>query len=192
MKFNFIIALAAFTVLFSSCAKKVTASFGYSSGMAYGNVENKEGKPSHLEAREAPVLTASTAEKSQPVSVPEVSPEMRAEHLAFNDKLEDHKNKIEELNSNTALSKKELKKEKKKLKKDLKSDIKSEMKAAKASGASDDYIIMMILGILIAPVGIGFLYGWGSTEFWLALILFLLFWLPGAIYGGYKVHQHFN
>ena len=117
---------------------------------------------------------------------------MKADHSEFLDKLETHQKKIAEIESNTTLSVKEKRKETKQLKKEIKSDIKSEMKVAKVAEASDDYILMMILGILIAPIGLGLTYGWGTTEMWIGLVLFLLFWIPGAIYGGYMVHQYFN
>ena len=74
--------------------------------------------------------------------------------------------------------------------KDFKKDLKNEIKKARRAN-DDQYVLMMILGILIAPLGVGLTYGIGP-EFWISLILFLLFWLPGAIYGGIKVHQFFR
>jgi len=38
-----------------------------------------------------------------------------------------------------------------------------------------------VLAIIIPPLGIGLLYGI-TLEFWISLVLTLLFWLPGAIY----------
>lgn len=38
-----------------------------------------------------------------------------------------------------------------------------------------------VLAIVIPPLGIGLLYGI-TLEFWISLVLTLLFWLPGAIY----------
>ena len=85
---------------------------------------------------------------------------------------------------------KEIKASKKDFRKKLKVEVKREVKRAKEAG-DGDYALMMVLGILIAPLGVGLTYDIG-TEFWISLILFLLFWLPGAIYGGIKVHQFYK
>tara|TARA_B100000809_G_scaffold4674_1_gene4883 strand:- start:1780 stop:2379 length:600 start_codon:yes stop_codon:yes gene_type:complete len=188
MKNNLTLALVATTILFSSCAKKVTASFGYSA-KSTAQVEKVE-NTTDQEHIEVAVLTASVDSKEGQKSV--ISPEMKEEHKVFFDKIDAHQNELAELEANTTLSSKEKKKATKTLKKEIKSDIKSEMKVAKSSEASDDYILMMILGILIAPIGLGLTYGWGTTEMWIGLVCFLLFWIPGAIYGGYMVHQYFN
>ncbi len=86
---------------------------------------------------------------------------------------------------------KEVKKAKKELKKEIKTTIKKEIKEAKEQGADDEYILMMVLAFLIPPLGIGLTYGI-TTEFWISLILTLIFWFPGAIYSLIMVHQHFK
>jgi len=46
----------------------------------------------------------------------------------------------------------------------------------------DNKVLYAILGFLIPPLGVG-LYEDGITvHFWIALVLMLCFWLPGAIY----------
>jgi uncharacterized membrane protein YqaE (UPF0057 family) len=191
MKKNLLLILVGTaTLIFSSCAKKATTSFGYSKSKTQVTKVEKDEKNTLTECVDDQVLTSST--EKQGIEKPTISPEMKAEHQAFFDKLEASQQELEELKANTTLTVKAKKKAVKKIKKTLKADIKNEMKAAKASEASDDYILMMILGILIAPIGLGLTYGWGSTEMWIGLVLFLLFWLPGAIYGGYKVHKHFK
>jgi uncharacterized membrane protein YqaE (UPF0057 family) len=44
-----------------------------------------------------------------------------------------------------------------------------------------NFVLILILTILIPPLGIGLVFGI-STEFWLSLILTLLFYFPGLIY----------
>jgi uncharacterized membrane protein YqaE (UPF0057 family) len=188
MKKNLTFAFIATSLIFSSCAKKVTASFGYS---ARSTAQVEKVESTTLQEIIKVVETTASVEK-QGVVAPVVSAEMKAAHKDFFGKIDSRQNEIALLGQNTTLTVKEKRKATKKLKKDIKSDIKSEMKVAKSTEASDDYILMMILGILIAPIGLGLTYGWGTTEMWLGLVLMLLFWLPGAIYGGYKVHQYFN
>ena len=185
MKKYLLLTLVSVSLLFSSCSKKVTASFGTSKGMVYNKVEKVE-KEYHKSSDELDHVTASISEELAPEK------DLKAEHKEFYDKINAHKAKIEALNANADLTHKEMKKAKKEVRKEMRADIKAEMKMARESDLSDDYILMMILGILIAPIGLGLTYGWGSEEMWIGLILILLFWLPGAIYGGYKVHQHFN
>lgn len=51
--------------------------------------------------------------------------------------------------------------------------------AATPSGGS--MVLYIILAILIPPLAVGLLYGI-STEFWISLILTILFFIPGMIY----------
>lgn len=48
-----------------------------------------------------------------------------------------------------------------------------------------------VLAIIIPPLAIGLLYGI-TTEFWISLVLTLLFWLPGAIYSIIKTLQWYG
>ncbi|TRX60881.1 YqaE/Pmp3 family membrane protein [Fulvivirga sp. M361] len=50
---------------------------------------------------------------------------------------------------------------------------------------------MMILAFIIPPLGVGLTYGL-TSEFWISLLLTILFWLPGAIYSLFVVHQHYK
>jgi len=105
-----------------------------------------------------------------------------------------YKQKIEsvkEINLDNRSFNKEVRKAKRELNKEIKSTIKREIKEAKKQGVDNDYILMMVLAFLIPPLGVGLTYGI-TNEFWISLILTLLFWLPGAIYSLIMVHQHFK
>jgi len=110
------------------------------------------------------------------------------EHVKkYNQKIES----VKEINLDNRSFNKEVRKARKELNKEIKSTIKREIKEAKKQGADDDYILMMVLAFLIPPLGVGLTYGI-TNEFWISLILTLLFWLPGAIYSLIMVHQHFK
>lgn len=49
-------------------------------------------------------------------------------------------------------------------------------------------LLYIILAILLPPLAVGLLYGIG-TEFWISLVLSLIFWVPGIIYALIKVFQ---
>jgi uncharacterized membrane protein YqaE (UPF0057 family) len=103
-----------------------------------------------------------------------------------------HNEKLEEIQLSIINSKeatKKIKTSEKEFRKEVKAELKKSIKELKAGDG--DYTLMMILGILIAPLGVGLTYNIG-TDFWISLVLFLLFWLPGAIYGGIKVHQFYK
>lgn len=59
--------------------------------------------------------------------------------------------------------------------------------AQSASGGSK--LLYIILAILLPPLAVGLLYGIGS-EFWISLILTLIFFVPGMIYAIIKVLAH--
>ena len=46
---------------------------------------------------------------------------------------------------------------------------------------SDNQLLLIILALLLPPLAVYLAKGVGD-EFWIDLILWLLFWLPGAIY----------
>ncbi len=52
----------------------------------------------------------------------------------------------------------------------------------KAGKESDNQILAIIFAILIPFVGVLIYQGKITTKFWIALLLTLIFWLPGAIY----------
>ena len=98
---------------------------------------------------------------------------------------------IENKNLDTKTFRKEVKIARKELKKEIKSTLKREIKEAKEQGADDDYILMMVLAFLIPPLGIGLTYGI-TNEFWISLILTLLFWIPGAVYSLIMVNKYYK
>jgi uncharacterized membrane protein YqaE (UPF0057 family) len=102
--------------------------------------------------------------------------------------VEAHEIRIQQINSSGIegkLLKKELKRENKKVKKEIIKEVKE------AKKANDDYTLMMILAFFIPFLGVGLTYGI-TQEFWISLVLTLLFWLPAAIYALIKVHEHFR
>jgi len=175
-------------LLFGACAPKYGAHFNQSSNFYEPAVASKEETPKILEKKsaaqeiDASKLTAS----KEPVKVHPL-PTVR-------ELVEKYEAKAEEIKSQN-LSKKEerkaLKKETRKVKKKIRKEIKKEVKALKRQDAGDDYVVMMILAIIIPPLGVGLTYGI-TGEFWLSLILTLIFWLPGAIYSAIVVHNYFR
>lgn len=59
-----------------------------------------------------------------------------------------------------------------------------------AASGGESLVLYVILAILIPPLAVGLLYGIG-TEFWISLVLTLLFYVPGLIYALIKVFQKF-
>lgn len=57
----------------------------------------------------------------------------------------------------------------------------SDVNAGKAKD-NDNNILAIIFAILIPFVGVLIYEGKITTKFWIALLLTLLFWLPGAVY----------
>lgn len=60
------------------------------------------------------------------------------------------------------------------------------------SNPNDDaeLVLMILLALIVAPIAVYIMYDI-STEFWISLILYLLFVLPGAIYALYLVFQNY-
>ena len=77
------------------------------------------------------------------------------------------------------LTKKERKERIKEIKKQLKT-FKKEKKAGRASNV--DTVVLVILAILLPPLAVYLHQGEINSKFWIALLLTLLFWLPGVIY----------
>jgi len=77
------------------------------------------------------------------------------------------------------LSKKERKVRVKEIKKQLKT-FKKEKKAGRA--ANVDTVVLVILAILLPPLAVYLHQGEINSKFWIALLLTLLFFLPGVIY----------
>lgn len=77
------------------------------------------------------------------------------------------------------LSKKEKKERVKEVKKVVK-QYKADKKAGKEP--STDTLLLVILAILLPPLAVYLHQGEINSKFWIALLLTLLFWLPGVIY----------
>ena len=75
------------------------------------------------------------------------------------------------------------KEEKKEAKAQMKEQIKQMKNQAKGgSGGDAMFILAVVLCFLLPPVGVLLFEGSITTNFWIDLILTLLFWLPGIIY----------
>ncbi len=79
-----------------------------------------------------------------------------------------------------SISKKEIAKSAVTFAKRAVSDFKGHKNTTAVNGG-DDQILLLILAILLPPLAVYLVAGLG-TEFWIDLILTLLFWLPGMIY----------
>ena len=176
--------VALFSIILLSCAPRYGAHFQKSSRSEYDTKVTANHQVQPLTTPENENIDWSNVTASIDDKVLE-SPIMQV--------VKKHAEKVKTLENSTAPVKevkKEMKVSKRDFRKEIKAEFKREIKRAKAAG-DGDYTLMMILGILIAPLGVGLTYGIG-TEFWISLLLFLLFWLPGAIYGGIKVHQFYK
>lgn len=73
--------------------------------------------------------------------------------------------------------------EKKERIKEVKSQLKEYKKAKKAGNApSTNTLLLVILAILLPPLAVYLHQGEINNKFWIALLLTLLFFLPGVIY----------
>ena len=59
--------------------------------------------------------------------------------------------------------------------------LKKELKKSKNNDVDTNTLLLVILAILLPPLAVYLLKGL-TTQFWISLILTLLFWLPGIIY----------
>lgn len=62
-----------------------------------------------------------------------------------------------------------------------KKEVKKQLKAAKNTKAGADRVLCAIVAIFIPFLGVG-LYMGITTEFWISLLLTILFFIPGLIY----------
>ncbi len=62
-------------------------------------------------------------------------------------------------------------------------EFKKEKKEGKADDGSTNQLLVIILTILIPPVGVLVHEGHINSKFWIDLLLTLLFYIPGLIYG---------
>lgn len=137
------------------------------SEVAMAAVEEKAAEKTVAE----PVLEASAAIPAAPVApAPKIAPiaPATAEEVTITE-AEAMAMAKERLASMTKLEKKEFKKE---VREALKQD---------RRGGGDLSIIKIILAVLLPPLAV-FLHVGIGTQFWISLILTLLFWIPGVIY----------
>ena len=67
---------------------------------------------------------------------------------------------------------------------------KKEIKKALEVGAADtNTLLLVIIAILIPPVAVALVDGLGSGPFWLSILLWLLFYVPGLIYALWRIFR---
>jgi uncharacterized membrane protein YqaE (UPF0057 family) len=66
--------------------------------------------------------------------------------------------------------------------KEAKKEIRKYKRAANKGEVSDNTVLLAILCILLPPLAVYLHQGEINNKFWIALILTLLFWIPGVIY----------
>ncbi|MCB0566404.1 MAG: YqaE/Pmp3 family membrane protein [Phaeodactylibacter sp.] len=81
----------------------------------------------------------------------------------------------------TTLSKKELKKEQRKQRKEFKKGLKAQIKQFRQENDTD-LLLLVILAVLLAPLAMYIYEGSATNRFWISLLLWLIFILPGMIY----------
>ncbi len=78
------------------------------------------------------------------------------------------------------------KKERKELRKDLRKELKAQRKALRKNASEDapstSTLLLIILAILLPPLAVGIYEGGLTNRFWLSVLLWLLFYIPGLIY----------
>ncbi len=62
-------------------------------------------------------------------------------------------------------------------------EFKKEKREGKAEGSSNNRLLEIIVTILLPPVGVLIHQGKVDSKFWIDLLLWLLFYIPGLIYG---------
>jgi uncharacterized membrane protein YqaE (UPF0057 family) len=182
------IMIMAMVMLVISCSPKYTANF-----------QQKEHKFNRLEKLQTMAIQLTETQKVSDETLDEIDSEqflasgnndqVQEMTTSIERKIQSHKEKVEAIESNAELTVKEVRREWKKEERLLRKELVKEVKEAQKKG--DEYVLMMILAFLIPFLGVGLTYGI-TNEFWISLLLTLLFWLPGAIYSMIKVHEHFR
>lgn len=65
---------------------------------------------------------------------------------------------------------------------EVKKAVKEFKKNKKKGEASTNTLLLVILAILLPPLAVYLYEGEINTKFWIALLLTILFWIPGVIY----------
>lgn len=72
-------------------------------------------------------------------------------------------------------------KERRELKREQRMAVKEAI-ANHKNDVSDDTLLLVIITILLPPLGMYLYQGEANSKFWLSLVLWLLFYIPGLIY----------
>ncbi len=186
-----ILVIPLMALVFGACSPKYGAHFNNSTQFYEAPKLDHQEKLTQFENSPERSQVEIDAEKltanKEPVVLPQTPPKVRELVKEYEEKAA----AIEAKDLSTKEEKKALKKESKKVKKKLNKELKKNIKALKQQDADADYVVMMILAIIIPPLGVGLTYGI-TGEFWLSLLLTIIFWLPGAIYSAIVVHKHFR
>lgn len=133
------------------------------SDLAMAAVEEKT-----TQAKEEPVLEASVAAPVITAPAPKIAPVAP---------VASYETKIMEAEA-MAMAKERISSMTKAEKKAFKKEVREVMKQDRSGGVS---IIKIILAVLLPPLAV-FLHSGIGNQFWISLILTLLFWIPGVIY----------
>jgi uncharacterized membrane protein YqaE (UPF0057 family) len=136
-------------------------------------VENKAQTPTLMEALEPAQLEANINNRIS-VNVCE-----QPEFIMTQDASEDNEMNEAVLSAAPVMSKKEFKK----FKKDVRATLKEELNSSSTSMVADDLPdwLIAVFCIILPPLAVGLRLGIG-TDFWINILLTLLFWLPGVIH----------
>lgn len=96
----------------------------------------------------------------------------------------------EEVVENVVLSREEEKAFKREFKKEARKAYRDYKSNSPAAAPAESVVLYVILAIFIPPLAVGLLYGIGA-EFWISVILTIIFWIPGIIYALIKVFQKY-
>ena len=89
-----------------------------------------------------------------------------------------------------ALSKKELRKQERKEKRETRRQFRQQIKEwfKNLRGTmADDLLLLIIVAILLPPLAMYLYEGSATNRFWISLVLWLLFYVPGLIYTLYVI-----
>lgn len=89
-----------------------------------------------------------------------------------------------------ALSKKELRKQERKEKRETRRQFRQQVKEwfkGLRGTMSDSLLLLVIVTILLPPLGMYLYEGAATNRFWISLVLWLLFYVPGLIYTLYVI-----
>lgn len=159
-----------YTFFFLLCFSLVTAARAGSVPAAHQSSDQYD--------QEAPVLQEILAHSSEEAALMAAETHAEAAHIVAESAPEKRSTAPV---SSTDMNKSEQKTARKALRKELKTMRKSAKKNQRPQGEYAEEIICVIFAILIPPLGV-FLHEGIGTNFWIDLILTLLFFFPGLIF----------